>query len=51
MKDNKQRRAGRRQNRLESGDTGTVFQLGFPGTDVGLELLDLLFVFQEKSDM
>lgn len=51
MKDNKQRRAGRRQIRLESGDTGTVFQLGFPCTNVGLELLDLLFVFQEKSDI
>lgn len=54
MKDNKQglgRGAGRRQSKVESGDTGTVFQLGFPCTNVGLELLDLLFVFQEKSDI
>ena len=47
----KREKVGRRQSRLESGDTGTVLQLGFPCTNVGLELLDLLFVFQEKSDI
>lgn len=51
MKDNKERRAGSRQSRLKGGDTGTVFQLGFPCTNVGSELLDLLFIFQEKSDI